>query len=317
VNGPDEKHNPAPQEMAVGSGTTQHQEPQLTEQTKVNRRVVLGIALGVGGLGVIYHFWPNMRFTERTVEFPLPGGLAMTFCWIPPGYATLGSPTAEKERFADEKQHLFTTKGFWLGKYPVTQGEWSALMGINPSHFQAGGGGADKVKGLDTSRFPVESVSWNDCQELLRKLNAVGGVENVFGKPGKFGLPHENAWEYACRGGKGNDMPFYWGYEINGTQANMDGDKPYGTTVKGPHLGRPTPVGSYATKFPHPGGLCDMHGNVWEWCENFYEQTTSRVARGGCWLFSGEHCRAACRVRNEPDYRAEGVGLRVLLSAGS
>ena len=319
-----------------------------TGRGKPNRRVALGlVAAGVAGLGAIYRFWPTggreevpvlreekltpkpgdpvLREEKLTpkpgdpkpgemVEFPLPGGLKMAFCWIPAGTATLGSPVTEKDRSNNEQEHSSTTKGFWLGKNPVTQAEWQALMGSNPSHFKAGGGGADKVKGLDTSRFPVESVSWDmicGSGGLLEKLNAVGGLEKVFGKVGKFGLPHEDAWEYACRGGLGNKRPFYWGNELNGTQANMDGNNPWGTTTKGPYLGRPTPVGSYAAKYPHPWGLCDMHGNVWEWCENLYEQTTSRVLRGGSWSIIGLYCRAAYRSRIEPGslYYIDGFRL--------
>ena len=243
---------------------------------------------------------PAVRKPGEEVQFPLPGGLKMTFCWIPPGTATLGSPGSEQERSDNEKEHSYTTKGFWLGKNPVTQAEWQALTGKNPSHFTKGSGGADKVKGFDTTRFPVEQVSWDmicDSGGLLERFNAVGGVEQVFGKVGKFALPHEDAWEYACRGGLGNKRPFYWGNELNGTQANMNGNYPYGTTTKGPYLVRPTPVGSYAAKFPHPWGLCDMHGNVLEWCENLYEQTISRVLRGGSWLSFGLNCRAAFRIK--------------------
>jgi len=326
-----------------GAGADDELRKPPTGQGKPNRRVALGlVAAGVAGLGAIYRFWPTrgredtrgreegpvLREEKLTpkpgdpksggmVEFPLPGGLKMTFCWIPAGTATLGSPGSEQERSDDEKEHSYTTKGFWLGKYPVTQAEWQALTGNNPSHFTKGAGGADKVKGLDTSRFPVESVSWDmicGSGGLLEMLNAVGGVEKVFGKVGKFALPHEDAWEYACRGGLGNKRPFYWGNELNGTQANMDGNYPFGTSTKGPYLGRPTPVGSYAAKFPHPWGLCDMHGNVFEWCENLYEQTTARVLRGGSWGSCGLYCRAAFRYRNVPDYlKFRYSGFRLFL----
>jgi len=240
----------------------------------------------------------------------------MTFCWIPPGTATLGSPGSEQERSDNEKEHSYTTKGFWLGKNPVTQAEWQALTGKNPSHFTKGSGGADKVKGFDTTRFPVEQVSWDmicGSGGLLEKLNAVGGVEKVFGKVGKFGLPHEDAWEYACRGGLGNKRPLYFGNELNGMQANIDGNYPFGTSAKGPYLERPTPVGSYAAKFPHPWGLCVMHGNVYEWCENLYEQTSSRVLRGGSWSGLGNYCRAAYRFRIVPGNLSNLGGFRLFL----
>jgi len=247
-------------------------------------------------------------------KFEISPGILMEFCWVPAGKATLGSPVTEKERRRDETEHDYTTKGFWLGKYEVTQAEWKAVMGANPSHFSANGYGAESVKGLDTARFPVESVSWDDCQKFLLKVNAKGGVAKAFGKSGKFALPHEDEWEYACRGGKGNKQAFYFGDILNGDKANSDGKMPYGTTMRGAELKRPTAVGSYETKAPHPWGLNDMHGNVWEWCDNKYEQRyDERVLRGGSWWnFGGGDCRAADRVRRVPGYRFEAFGCRVV-----
>ena len=233
------------------------------------------------------------------VELPLPGGLTMAFCWIPKGECQLGSPQTEKKRQADEDEERrgkFVTEGFWMGKYPVTQAEWRAITGDSPSYFQVGKGGADEVEGLDTTQFPVESVSWDmicgkdgKCGQdtFLGRLNALGGVAKIFGKgAGKFSLPHEDQWEYACRGGLGNRQPFYFGTELNGLQANIDGNHPFGTSVKGPYKERPTPGGFYTAKaLLHPWGLFDMHGNVWEWCENGYDRASvSRVLRGGSWL---------------------------------
>jgi formylglycine-generating enzyme required for sulfatase activity len=273
---------------------------------------------------------PATRQPGEEVHFPLPRGLKMTFCWIPPGTAQLGSPHVEQnavieqlgkrepwlEAESEAKRGIYTSTGFWLAKYPVTQHEWHVLTGGSPSHFQVGSGGADKVEGLDTSRFPVESVSWDMiCQPggFLEKLNAVGGLEMVFGKVGQFTLPHEDQWEYACRGGKGNGQAFYWGGELNGTQANCAGNYPFGTAANGPYLERPTPVGSFAAKFPHPWGLCDMHGNMWEWCENLYEQTDSRVLRGGSWIIYAHYCRSALRGKSAPGNRKNNIGFRVFL----
>src|SRR5262249_10148728 len=98
--------------------------------------------------------------------------------------------------------------------------------------------------------------------------------------------------------------------------ANVNGNSPFGTTTKGNYLKRPTPVGSYASNYPHPWGLCDMHGNVWEWCANTYDQMKVRVVRGGSWNFVGEYCRAAARCWNEPHNRHDNDGCRVLLSVG-
>ena len=131
----------------------------------------------------------------------------------------------------------------------------------------------------DTNRFPVEMVSWDDCQEFLKKLDEKKIAAR--GK-GKFCLPHENEWELAARGGKGNKQPFYFGDELNGKQENCDGNDPYGTATKGPHLERTTAVGSYEVAAPHPWGLCDMSGNVWQLCENKYDNENNLVVvRGG------------------------------------
>ncbi len=259
---------------------------------------------------------------ERRVA--IAGGLEMVFCWVPPGTAQLGSPKAEQEAVAmqlgnreewlaaesEAKRGVYTSKGFWLGKYPVTQAEWHAVTGESPSYFRAGAGGAAQVKGLDTTRFPVETVSWDMCRDFLKRLNAgaTGGVV--------FGLPHEDQWEYACRGGRGNDQPFYWGAELNGTQANIDGNNPFGTAVKGDSLQRPCPVefanrGNYPA---HPWGLVHTIGNVWEWCENAYDLANSRVLRGGAWILGGMNCRAAYRGWYAPDIRYLYFGCRVVLA---
>ena len=267
------------------------------------------------------------RKPGEEISFPLPHGLMMAFCWVPTGSAQLGSPKREQDAVSEQlgrrqkwlkfeseaHRGVFTTKGFWLGKYPVTQEEWHALMGDCPSHFQAGNGGAEKVKGLDTTRFPVENVSWDMCQEFLKKMNSLGGMEWVFGYPARFILPHENQWEYACRGGLGNQSAFYWGSDLNGTQANMDGTFPFGTVTKGPSKDLPTPVGNYAAQFPHPWGLCDLHGNVWEWCDNQYEQSSDRVMRGGSMGDVGRHCRAANRNWDVADRVNQNYGVRILL----
>ena len=265
----------------------------------------------------------------------------MTFCWVPAGDCQLGSPKAERDAVlidlketkepdwllaeSEERRGKFSTKGFWMGKYEVTQAEWTAIMkGVafngedigTPSYFRAGGAEADKVKGIDTSRFPVETVSWEQCQEFVKRSNAHGGIVKAFGKPGKFALPHEDQWEYACRGGLGYNRPFYWGASLNGSQANSDGKYPFGTSEKGNYFQRTCAVdetngGSYPV---HPWGLCHMHGNVWEWCENTYDQTNSRVLRGGSWIYYSWNCRAAYRVGNAPGRRFFGNGCRVVLS---
>jgi formylglycine-generating enzyme required for sulfatase activity len=203
-------------------------------------------------------------------KFEIAKDVFMEFCWIPSDECQLGSPNKEPG-FMDDELELyrgkFKTNGFWLGKYTVTQGEWQAVMGNNPSEFD--GIKDNKAKGMNTKRFPVENVSLNDCQQFLEKINKREGIVKVFGKDGKFVLPHEDQWEYAYYGGKGNKQPFYWGDKLNGTETNSDGELALGTTMKGQFLGRTCSVdftnnGKYEK---HPWGLFHMSGNVYQWCE--------------------------------------------------
>ncbi len=186
----------------------------------------------------------------ETRDIEIAPGVKMTFCWIPAGKCQLGSPKAERDAVlktidetkesemlqleAEEKRGTFKTDGFWMGKYEVTQAEWRAVMESNPSSFD--GKKRNKAEGIDTSRFPVESVSWREiCNEggFLTKINAHGGIQKAFGQVGQFRLPHEDEWEYACRGGRSNEQPFYWGDKLNGTEANCIGIAPYGTAEEG------------------------------------------------------------------------------------
>jgi formylglycine-generating enzyme required for sulfatase activity len=168
-------------------------------------------------------------------EFEIAAGAKMKFCWVPAGQVQLGAPEHEVDYVIGRyfagvrpgwmdaesagKCGKFATKGFWLGKVAVTQAEWRAVMGNNPSWFAKDAGGAQKVAALDTGRFPVEQVSWSECAAFLKKLNDRGGAEKAFGN-GRFVLPHENEWEYACRGGKGNATAFHFGSALDGKQAN-------------------------------------------------------------------------------------------------
>jgi formylglycine-generating enzyme required for sulfatase activity len=168
---------------------------------------------------------------------------------------------------------------------------------------------------LNTKHFPVERVSWDDCQQFLEKINMREGIAKVFGKDGKFTLPHEEQWEYACRGGKGNQQPYYWGAKLNGTEANCDGNYPLGTTTKGQYLERTCAVdftnnGKYKK---HPWGLAHMTGNVCQWCENKYGDE-ERVFRGGAWYATPSGCRTACRRWISPRIHGSITGFRVALA---
>ncbi len=243
---------------------------------------------------------------EKTFE--IAKGVRMTFCWVPAGEAQLGSPKAEQDdlvkTYLDGKRPewldgetetargKFMTKGLWLGKYEVQQSEWEGVMGENPSKFKG-------------ATLPVETVSWNDCKEFIGKCGVTGLTVK---------LPHEDEWEYACRGGKGNKQAFYWGNVLNGDKANHNGNHPYGTATKGDYKEKTTPVGTYKAQAPHPWGLCDMSGNVWEWCENLHTTTDSaRVIRGGGWAFYARHCRSAVRNGSDPAVRDSRLGFRIAL----
>jgi formylglycine-generating enzyme required for sulfatase activity len=264
----------------------------------------------------------------EVVEVEIAKGVKMTFCWIPAGEAQLGSPKAERlailklleeekesEWLASEAEEVrgkFKTTGFWLAKFPVTQEQWRVLMTDNPSpsFFSPRRDEIKKAGITDMSRFPVEGVSWNECQDFLKAMNAQAKVPAAMGR-GKFALPHGDEWEYACRGGKGNKRPFYFGDRLNGDLANCDGLYPFGTDTKGEHKGRTTEVGEYERKAPHPWGLCDMHGNVWQWCDDKHKQDgDSRVICGGSWLSAAPNCRAAYRPGYASGNRNNDIGLR-------
>jgi len=228
--------------------------------------------------------------------------------WCPPGTFLMGSPVEELGRAEDETQHPVTLiRGFWIAKYPVTQVQYRAVMKTNPSHFKG-------------ARRPVECVTWDDAMAWCRKMNGIAADAPA---GCEWGLPSEAQWEYACRAG--TTTPFSFGFELNGREANCDGNYPHGTTTKGPNLGGTCEVGSYG---PNPWGLHDMHGNVWEWCRDWYRDYPSsavtdplgpphggtRIERGGCWAHGAWSCRAAIRCADEPDARNYDLGFRPVLS---
>ena len=161
-------------------------------------------------------------------------------------------------------------------------------------------------------KLPVNDVSWDDCQKFINSCEVKGL---------KVKLPHEDEWEYACRGGLGNKRHFYWGDtlnndSLNGDKANCNGDYPFGTTSKGSFLDKTTVVGTYETKAKHPWGLCDMSGNVREWCENLSsKEGTDRVLRGGSYSDDAVLCRSASRSQATPDFVFGLNGFRVCLTA--
>ena|GEM_PF-2710762 len=230
------------------------------------------------------------------------------FRWCPAETFMMGSPAGERGRPNDEeKQHqVMLTQGFWMLETPVTQEMWEGVTGSNPSYFKGSG------------KLPVEQVSWDDCRDYIRKLNALGVAPPNY----KFSLPTEAQWEYACRAG--TTTPFSFGSILNGDKANCDGNYPYGTETAGPNLENTTEVCSYPA---NAWGLYDMHGNVWEWCSDWFGIYPSdsetdpeglltgpgRVIRGGSWSYYARNCRSAYRSYSEPSRRDISVGVRLSL----
>jgi len=254
----------------------------------------------------------SMRLDPVVADRPAASGkagrtftnnLGMEFVYIKPGTFMMGSPSNEPKRDNDERQHRVTlTRGFYMQSTEVTQGQWKRVMGSNPSRFKNCG-----------DNCPVEKVSWNDCQEFIRKLNRMEGGN-------KYRLPTEAEWEYACRAG--TDTPFSFGGCLSTDQANYDGNYPMPGCSKGEY--RKTTVRS-ASFPPNPWGLYDMHGNVWEWCQDWFGDYPSgsvsdpagpssgsyRVYRGGSWFNSARYCRSADRLRYAPGYRIDYLGFRL------
>lgn len=235
----------------------------------------------------------------------LTNSIGMKFVHIPPGTFTMGSSGKEKGRGDDEiERKISLTRGFYLGIHTVTQEQWQAVMGENPSNFKG------------AKNLPVENVSWDDCQAFCKKLSA---RENK-----RYRLPTEAEWEYACRAG--TTTPFHFGATLSTEQANYNGNFVYGAGKIGVNRAKTMPVGSFPA---NAWGLFDMHGNVWQWCSDWhggYARTeltdpqgaktgTNRVLRGGSWGSNPIFCRSANRNFAAPDSRTEFYGCRVCLDA--
>jgi uncharacterized protein (TIGR02996 family) len=255
----------------------------------------------------------------------LTNSVGMDLVLIRPGTFWMGSPLDEDGRYPDEgpRHRVRVTRPFYLGRFPVTQEQYERVTGQQPSNFRTGAGGADLVGNRDTARYPVETVSWEDAVTFCATLSAQS-KEQAAGR--SYRLPTEAEWEYACRAGTTWSAPFHHGYALSSRQANFDGTHPYGRAHPGPNLRRPCVVGSYP---PNAFGLYDMHGNVWEWCADWFDEAyyegspeadppgpatgESRVLRGGSFYYIGASCRAAIRFGRRPSSRSNLDGFRVAL----
>ena len=228
----------------------------------------------------------------------LPGGVGLDMNWIKLGTFIMGSPSDELGREDDEIQHEVTlSKGYWMGKYEVTQAQYEAVMGTNPS----------KWKGAD---LPVEMVSWNDAMVFCAKLTEIEKAAGRLPQGYEYTLPTEAQWEYACRAGTTTALN-------NGKNLSDEWECPemdevgwyYDNSGKKTH-----PVGQ---KLPNAWGLYDMHGNVWEWCLDWYPgyEGSNRMVRGGSWCNYAKGCRSANRNSNNPSSSHGSLGFRVALSA--
>jgi formylglycine-generating enzyme required for sulfatase activity len=230
----------------------------------------------------------------------------------------MGSPANEPDRKSDEVQHSVTVSSFYMGKYLVNQKEYQEVMGTNPSKFKG-------------DNFPVEQVSWFDVVNYCNRLSQREGLtpaytingENVTWNQNANGyrLPTEAEWEYACRAG--TTTPFSTGNNITTSHANYNGNNPYNNYAKGTYRGKTTVVGSFS---PNSWGLYDMHGNVWEWCWDWYGNYSTgvqtdpggpvsgadRVLRGGSWYGNGQGLRSASRDIIDPSGRHNGLGFRLV-----
>src|SRR6266571_745388 len=241
----------------------------------------------------------------------------------------MGSPTNEALRGSDEVQHVVTiSRGFWMEKFLLTQEDYLAVVGSNPSYFNGFRFPTDY--GTDLTR-PVEFVNWFDasnyCALRTQQERAGGLIPTNY----VYRLPTESEWEYACRAG--TTTAFYLGSGLHSGQANFAGEEEYDASVgqifnpNGIYLAQTTAVGSYAA---NGWGLYDMIANVLEWCQDWYGAYpagsvtdpqgavtgSDRVVRGGDWSSFAKYCRSAFRHDSFPDYRFNFIGFRVLLAPG-
>jgi formylglycine-generating enzyme required for sulfatase activity/predicted Ser/Thr protein kinase len=241
----------------------------------------------------------------KTVQVDLGAGATLDLVWVQSGEFAMGSPANEECRQANETRHKVTiTKGYWMGKCEVTQAQWERVVGTNAN--------AARQPKRD---LPVVQVSWEDCQEFLKKLNTLADNQNSKPGRGAFRLPTEAEWEYACRAGS------QAAFTLENAEATLDRVGWYGGNAGGA-------AHAVGQKQANAWGLYDMQGNVWEWCQDWYEDYpggdaknpagpaagAERILRGGSWRNNSERCRSAYRYAYDPTDRNNHVGFRVVFS---
>ncbi|MFH2092706.1 MAG: PEGA domain-containing protein [Pseudomonadota bacterium] len=241
----------------------------------------------------------QVKLKEESKTFT--NSLGMTFVWIKPGTFIMGSPISELMREEGEDQHPVTlTRGYYMMTTEVTQGQWKAVMGYNPSYFKG-------------DSLPVETMSWDDVQMFIKKMNQKDDKAT-------YRLPTEAEWEYAARAG--TTTAFAFGDCLSIEQANYNGGFPIAGCDNGQFRKNTISVGTLA---PNSWGLYDMHGNVYEICQDWYgkypsgpvidpqgpSSGTYRVGRGGCWYVGANNCRSGNRASRKPDYSSSYVGFRL------
>ncbi len=238
----------------------------------------------------------------------LGNGIVIDMISIPGGSFMMGSRAEEGSDF-ERPQHQVTIQPFFMGKFQVTQAQWQTVMGNNPTRFQ------------DSPLNPVEQVSWEDAKKFCASLSEKTKRE--------YRLPTEAEWEYACRAG--TETPFHFGQNISTELANYKGEYIYAEGGKRIYRKQTTPVGYF--KVANNFGLYDMHGNVWEWCEDNWHQnyrnapkdgsawllgsSSKKVIRGGSWNFNFNACRSANRSFDNRENRLNDIGFRVACVAFS
>ena len=262
---------------------------------------------------MVNFFIERKKHTAKYYSEALSNGIELEMVLIQEGKFMMGAPETELESRNNERpQHLVTVPTFFMGKYPITQEQWQAIMGNNPSEFKG-------------DKLPVEQVSWEEAKEFCDRLSRLALRDRLSKKTGReYRLPTEAEWEYACRAG--TTTPFHFGETISTELANYDGNYTYGEGVKGKRIGQTTPVGYF--KVANAFGLYDMHGNVFEWCEddwhkNYQDASTDdrawlsgfgsrKVLRGGSWNYDPSLCRSAYRYDSSQGYRFSYFGFRVV-----